>query len=364
MDVAVLGSGSWGTALAILLARNGLDVTIFGRDHEELMIMRHTRENLKYLPGFTMPKNVTVDDIANVGDAPMTVVAVPASAVRPLLADLKGEHPLLVMASKGLELTTGMIVTDVAAEMKPDSMVAVLSGPNLAVEIVQGIPTAAVAACTDPRGADRVRSAFMCPSFRVYASSDVKGVELAGALKNVLAIGGGLSDGLGFGDNTKGALLARGLKEMITYGLAMGGHIETFLGIAGVGDLFATASSKLSRNYRLGYMIGSGKHVADALHEIGQITEGLTTAEAVVHIARHHGIQIPVFETIDNVVREKIQPRGAVSLLMERFTREEGLDFGHLTHQQYGGKESEDVNDAVHEEEVIIHDDPSHDTGA
>ena len=325
MDVAVLGSGSWGTALAILLARNGLDVTIFGRDHEELMIMRHTRENLKYLPGFTMPKNVTVDDIANVGDAPMTVVAVPASAVRPLLADLKGEHPLLVMASKGLELTTGMI---------------------------------------DPRGADRVRSAFMCPSFRVYASSDVKGVELAGALKNVLAIGGGLSDGLGFGDNTKGALLARGLKEMITYGLAMGGHIETFLGIAGVGDLFATASSKLSRNYRLGYMIGSGRHVADALHEIGQITEGLTTAEAVVHIARHHGIQIPVFETIDNVVREKIQPRGAVSLLMERFTREEGLDFGHLTHQQYGGKESEDVNDAVHEEEVIIHDDPSHDTGA
>lgn len=364
MDVAVLGSGSWGTALAILLARNGLEVTLFGRDHEELTIMKHTRENMKYLPGFTLPKNVTVDELHNVGDASMTVVAVPASAVRSLLTEIQGNHPLLVMASKGLELQTGLIVTDVASEVKPDSMVAVLSGPNLAIEIVQGVPTAAVAACSDPVGADRVRSAFMCPSYRVYASSDVKGVELAGALKNVLAIGGGLSDGLGFGDNTKGALMARGLKEMITYGIAMGGHLETFLGIAGVGDLFATASSKLSRNYRLGRLVGSGKHVTEALAEIGQTTEGITTSEAVTHIARHHGIQIPVFETIDNVIREKVSARAAVSLLMERFTREEGLDFAHLTHQVYGGHEVEEVNDTVHEEEVILHDDPAHDTGA
>jgi glycerol-3-phosphate dehydrogenase (NAD(P)+) len=170
----------------------------------------------------------------------------------------------------------------------------------------------------------------MCPSFRVYSSDDVIGVELAGALKNVLAIGGGISDGLGFGDNTKGALMARGLKEMITYGMAHGGRLETFIGIAGVGDLFATATSKLSRNYRLGFALGQGKHISEALAEIGQVAEGINTAEAVTHVARQEGIQIPVFDTIESVIREKVAPKAAVSLLMERFTREEGLDFSQL----------------------------------
>jgi glycerol-3-phosphate dehydrogenase (NAD(P)+) len=341
MDVAVLGSGSWGTALAILLARNGLETTIFGRDHEEISIMRHTHENLKYLPGFSLPKEVSFDDLANYAGAPMTVIALPSGAVRDVLAGLKGNSPLLVLATKGLELTTGKLMAEVAQEVLPDSKVAVLSGPNLAVEIVRGIPTAAVAACIDPHGADRVRSAFMCPSYRVYATDDVVGVEIAGALKNVLAIGGGLSDGLGFGDNTKGALLARGLKEMITYGMFHHGRLETFIGIAGVGDLFATASSKLSRNYRVGHLIGAGKHLQDALTEIGQVAEGISTAEAVMHVARHRGIQMPVFETIEAVIRERMAPKAAVALLMERFTREEGLDFSHMTHQEYAGPETE-----------------------
>ena len=346
MDVAVIGAGSWGTALAILLARNGLEVTIYGRDHEEITSMRYTRENMKYLPGFPFPKEVSVDDLKNYSGAPMAYVAVPASAIRSVFAEMKGETPILIMATKGLETDSGKVATAVAEECFPTAKVGVVSGPNLAIEIVQGIPTASVGASKDPAIADRIRGNLNSPSFRVYASDDVIGVELAGALKNVLAIGGGVSDGLGFGDNTKGALMARGLKEMITYGLAHGGRLETFMGIAGVGDLFATASSKLSRNYRLGYAIGSGKHVAEAMKEIGQVAEGINTSEAVMHVARHEGIQIPVFEMIDSVVREKIAPRGAVALLMERMTREEGLDFGHLPHQTYGGEKLEhDIDD-------------------
>lgn len=341
MDAAVIGAGSWGTALAILLARNGLEVTLYGRDHEEISIMRHTRENMKYLPGFVFPKELTVDELKNYNGAPVAYVALPTNAIRSVFAQLAGETPILVMATKGLETATGKVVTVIAEECFPNAKVGVISGPNLAIEIAQAIPTAAVAASKDPAIADRIIGNLRCPAFRVYASDDVMGVELAGALKNVIAIAGGLSDGLGFGDNTKGALLARGLKEMITYGLAHGGRLETFIGIAGVGDLFATASSKLSRNYRLGFAIGSGQHVIDALKEIGQVAEGINTAEAVMHVARQEGIQIPVFEMVDAVVREKIAPRGAVALLMERMTREEGLDFGHFGHQTYGGEKLE-----------------------
>lgn len=360
MDVAVLGAGSWGTALAIVMARNGLEVTLYGRDHEENVVMRGMHENAKYLPGFAFPRNIKIDDLKNYEGAPTTYVAIPSVGVREVLSNLKGDTPVVILATKGLEPTTGKVMTDVVAECLPNSSVGVLSGPNLALEIVQGIPTAAVAASLDPKIADRVRANLMCPTFRVYASDDVVGVEIAGALKNVLAIGGGLSDGLGFGDNTKGALLARGLKEMITYGLAHGGRLETFIGIAGVGDLFATATSKLSRNYRFGYSLGTGHHVQDAMHKIGQVVEGMNTAEAVMHVARHEGIQIPVFETIDSVVREKIAPRAAVGLLMERFTREEGLDFSHLTHQTYAGTKVEDVVENHHALDTMIHDQEEH----
>lgn len=333
MDVAVLGAGSWGTALSILLGRNGLEVSLFARSHEEVTVMTHARENLKYLPGFALPKEVTPRDLKEFKTAPMTVVAVPSVAVREVLKAIPEELPFIVLATKGLESGTGKIASQVVSEMHPESIVSVLSGPNLAVEIVRGIPTAAVAACLDEGGADRVRSAFMSPSYRVYASSDVIGVEVAGSLKNVLAIGAGLSDGLGFGDNTKGALLARGLKEMIAFGLKAGGKLETFIGIAGVGDLFATANSKLSRNYRLGYAIGSGKHTSEALQELGQVAEGIGTAEAVTNLARQRGVSVPVFESIDAVLREKLVPKAAVGLLMERFTREEGLDFSSYLSQ-------------------------------
>ena len=330
----MLGAGSWGTALAILLARNGLEVTLFARDREEIEVMTRTRENMRYLPGFALPKGIQVAHIDDAESAPMTVVAVPSGAVREVLAHLKGEHSLIVLASKGIELTTGMLLEQVVNEVHPNSKVAVISGPNLAGEIVKGIPTAAVAASQDPVSADKVRSAFMCSTFRVYASSDTIGVEVAGALKNVLAIGGGITDGLGFGNNTKGALLARGLKEMIAFGLAMGGRLETFIGIAGVGDLFATATSALSRNYRVGFAVGEGKEIHQILQELGQVAEGVSTAEAVARIAREKGIQAPIFEAIDGILRGKLYPRGTVSMLMERMTRDEGFDFLHSAKSQ------------------------------
>lgn len=326
MDAAVLGSGSWGTALAILLTRNGREVGLYGRDPEEVASMRALRENLRYLPGFAIPEGVGFGLMSETSPAELTVVAVPSGAVRGVLAALPAAPAGIVVASKGLDHDSGRLLSQVAAGVWPGVPVGVLSGPNLAVEIVRGVPTAAVAASADPALADETRAAFGCASFRVYASDDVAGVEVAGALKNVVAIACGMADGLGFGDNTKGALLARGLKEIIALGLAMGGQLETFLGIAGVGDLFATAASPLSRNNRLGAAIGRGLTLAEAVAEVGQTAEGVPTSEIVGQLARERGVAMPLFAGIEAVLRGRLRAADGVPLLMERGTREEGLE--------------------------------------
>ncbi|WP_025227939.1 NAD(P)H-dependent glycerol-3-phosphate dehydrogenase [Fimbriimonas ginsengisoli] len=319
MHVAVLGSGSWGTALTILLARNGHCVTLLGRNEEEIRDLRETRENHRYLSGFTIPENATFSMLGQDAlDVEMTVVAVPSGAVRDIVSRIRGNHPLVVVAAKGLEAHSSKLMTEVVAEALPGAETGVLSGPNLAVEIAKGIPTVAVAAYRSREAAERVRDAFNCPSFRVSVSDDVVGVELAGALKNVLAIGGGMSDGLGFGDNTKGAFLSRGLMEMARIGSAMGARAETFLGPAGVGDLFATAVSRLSRNYRLGRALGEGRTLEQALAELGQVAEGVPTSEAVGQLARIHGVDLPVFMAVEAVLKGLVSPQKAVALLMER----------------------------------------------
>lgn len=326
MNVAVLGAGSWGTALAILLARNGHDVTLYGRDDEDMRSIGSLRENIGYLPGFVLPQSVTcVSDGESFGEPDLWIVAVPSPGVRLVSNLIRGENPLVVVASKGLETGTSLTLHRVVGEVVPHARIGALSGPNLAVEIVRGIPTAAVCAFADPADAEKVRGAFMCRTFRVYVSDDIIGVELAGALKNVLAIAAGLSDGLGFGDNTKGALLARGLHEMASLGLAMGARIDTFLGVAGVGDLFATAASTLSRNYRVGRALGSGASLSQALEQVGQVAEGVGTSEAAVVLARKHGIPMPTFEAAEAVIRGRVRPAEAVSLLMERMPRTEGI---------------------------------------
>ena len=278
--------------------------------------MRASHENRHYLPGFEAPSSVTfVSDPGALLPAGMWVVAVPASAVRGVMPLVQGEAPIVVVASKGLE-HPAKLLTDVASEVCPSCLPGVLSGPNLAVEIARQIPTGAVSAFKDPDAAETVKIAFMCPSYRVFTSDDVVGVELAGALKNVLAIGAGMSDGLGYGDNSKGALMARGLMQMADLGLKMGARIETFMDIAGVGDLFATASSRLSRNYRCGLLIAQGRTLSEALAEIGQIVEGVYTAQSALELGRQFGASLPIFEVIESVLHGRVSPVDAVGKLM------------------------------------------------
>jgi glycerol-3-phosphate dehydrogenase (NAD(P)+) len=326
MKVTVLGSGSWGTALSILVARNGHEVTLVGRSDDEIADLRTSRINHRYLPNFEVPANVGFRLLSDdLGSSEMTVVAVPSHAVREVVSRVRGDHPLVVIAAKGLEANSAKRMSEVVSEALPGAERAVISGPNLAVEIVRGVPTAAVAASQSAEISDRVRSALMCGSFRVYVSSDVVGVELAGSLKNVLAIGAGMSDGLGFGDNTKGALLARGLYEMTSLGLKIGATTDTFMGLAGVGDLFATAVSQLSRNYRVGRALGEGSTLDAAVEKVHQVVEGVTTSDCARILSEKYGVEMPMFAAIDAVVHGKANPLDAVQGLMGRNPRSEGL---------------------------------------
>ena len=322
MDVSVLGSGSWGTALAILLARNGHEVTLIGRSATELTDMKATHHNHRYLPDFNIPHSVSFRSFE---DEPvhseMTVIAVPSSSVREITRNIDNPKSIVVVAAKGLESGSAMTMCEVAHDVLGSTIIGSLSGPNLAVEIARGIPTVAMAAFDDHRAAETVRDVFSCRTFRISTTSDVRGVELAGALKNVLAIGAGMSDGLGFGDNTKGAFLSRGLLEMARLGVAMGAQLETFLGPAGVGDLFATAASKLSRNYRLGRALGEGQTLESALASLGQVAEGVPTSQATGVLAVRNSVEMPVFAAVEAVLRGRIEPKTAVGMLMERTSR-------------------------------------------
>lgn len=337
MRAAVLGAGSWGTALALLLARNGADVHLIGRDHEEIASIRSVRENLRYLPGFRLPESV---DVVLTDQAPeavdLAVIAVPVNSIRELLHH-SSLHPLLrsapvVLASKGLEVSSGLVPTSVATSELPGLAVGAVSGPNLAVEVARGIPTAAVVAFEDADTAESVRLAFNCSSFRAYRTTDLIGIELAGALKNVIAIAAGMSDGLGFGDNTKGALVARGLREILEIGQSLGGRTETFLGIAGVGDLFATASSQLSRNYRVGRCLSQGKSLEETLDEIGQAAEGIYTSEAVSRICREKRLELPIFDGVNLVIQGRIDAKTGLRMLMDRSTPDERVSLRSALH--------------------------------
>jgi len=327
MNVAVIGAGSWGTALSLVLARNGHDVVLMGRNSEDLAAMTSVRENLRYLPGFVMPESVRFGLLGDTGGASpeLWVMAVPSGAVRGAADCLARTTTPILVAAKGLELGTGKLMSEVVAEACPFAPIAAISGPNLAIELARGIPTISIVASEIEPLADQIRAAFSCPALRIYITADLKGVELAGSLKNVLAIAAGMSDGLGYGDNTKGAMLARGLGEMLRLGRALGAQAETFIGVAGVGDLFATANSKLSRNYRVGVALGQGSALDVALRELGQVAEGVPTSEAVMKLARLHQVEMKIFEMAHEVIRGRIDPRAAVTLLMERTPKYEAV---------------------------------------
>lgn len=327
--VAVLGAGSWGTALALLLAQGGSAVRLWDRTAGLVESIRAEGENRRYLPGTRLPASIapTTDMEAAVAGAACVVVAVPSTAVGGVLAHFRpylSDTCDIVLASKGLAPDSGMLPFEVAeAELGHANAIVALSGPNLAGEIARGVPAAAIAACPDPDAARRTALLFSRPTFRVYTGTDRTGVEIGGAVKNVLAIAGGVSDGLGFGDNAKAALLTRGLAEMTRFGVACGARQETFYGLAGVGDLMATAASRLSRNWRVGEGIAQGETLEAILARLGQVAEGVPTARAVVHLSKARGVDMPVCRAVAGLLFDGWAPMEAVTTLLSRAQRDE-----------------------------------------
>jgi len=328
-ELAILGAGSWGTALAVLLAPQA--PWLWEHRPDRAAALQRQRENARYLPGVSLPGSVQVThDLATAARASAAlVIAVPSHAVR-LLARRLAALPLppqqiVVNAAKGLELETGKRLLEVLGEELPHSapLVVSLVGPSHAEEVARGMPTTVVVAGSDESALRRVQDLFSTETFRVYTNTDAIGVELAVALKNVIAIAAGVMDGLGFGDNSRGALLTRGLAEMTRLGVALGARPETFAGLAGLGDLVTTATSRHSRNRNLGEAIGRGTSLATALAAIGQVAEGVGTTRAALQLARAHGVEMPITAQVHDILFEGKDPRLALRDLMLRAPKAE-----------------------------------------
>lgn len=327
--IAVIGAGSWGTALALQFARSGRPVRLWGRDREQMQAMTDARANTRYLPDVPFPDNLTItaDLEACLVDARDVLVAVPSHGLRETLdriAPLLSDDARVCWATKGFELTTGKLPHQVAMEiLGEDRPMAVLSGPTFATEVGAGLPTAMTIAANDSAFASELAATISGNNFRAYTSGDMIGVEVGGAVKNVLAIGAGLSDGLGFGANTRIALINRGLVEMTRLGVALGASHETFMGLAGMGDLVLTCTDNQSRNRRMGLLLAAGKTVEEAQEEIRQVVEGVLAAKAVKKVAEDRYVVMPICEEIYRILYEGVSPREAVSTLMGRALKPE-----------------------------------------
>ncbi len=327
---AILGAGNWGTALAVLLARKGVPARLWGRDAALLDAIGRTRENRRYLPGVALDARITpaADLRAAIADADAVVLAVPCAAMRELCALLRPQlaaEQVLVSAAKGLEETSGLRMSEVILQELPDTAprLTVLSGPNLGAEVAAGVATTAVVAGGDETARCRVQALFMEPAFRVYTNTDVAGVELGGALKNVIAIAAGVCDGLGFGANTRASLMTRGLAEITRLGVALGAQSETFRGLSGLGDLIATCAGPASRNYRVGFALGRGERLEHTLRRMGQVAEGVPTTRVVCRLAQVHGIEMPISAEVLALIEERKSAREALLSLMARPARAE-----------------------------------------
>lgn len=334
LSVAVLGAGSWGTALAALLAANGHSVRLWARQPALVNTLFTERENRRYLPDIPLPHNIYPTDALSVAlaDAPVVLFAVPSGAVREVAreaAPFLSSRALLISAAKGLEEESGLRMSEVLAQTIPnaEARIVALSGPNLAVEMARGVPTASVAASLNPEAAEATQRLFSqqkpAPTFRVYTGRDVIGVELGGAIKNVIAIGAGVCDGLGYGDNAKAALMTRGLTEAVRLGVAEGAEAATFMGLSGVGDLIATGASRLSRNYRVGYALGQGRDLPSILTELGQVAEGVPTTRVLCALADRYGVEMPLCRALNVVLFEQRPAPAVIAELMQRPLRQE-----------------------------------------
>ena len=331
MKTAIIGAGSWGTALANLLAGKGTDVSVWDVDRELLEGLAKDRENKKYLPGRRLHELVRIAETREdcVKGADILLTAVPTqhfrAALTAALPFLDGDA-LIVNVAKGIEIGSLKTPSAICSEICPGRRFTVLSGPSHAEEVADGMPTTVTAASHDNKTAEETQDVFMTDRFRVYTQSDVIGVELGGALKNIIALGAGISDGMGYGDNTKAALMTRGITEMARLGQRMGAKRETFFGLSGIGDLIVTCTSMHSRNRRCGIMIGEGVPPEEAIKRIGMIVEGVPSAEAARELAQRLVVEMPITDAICRIVNGEVPPDIALSALMTREKKHEQED--------------------------------------
>jgi len=326
--LAVIGAGSWGTALAIQFARAGHPIRLWGRDRAQIEAMQRSRRNLKYLPNAEFPDALlaAADLTQALRGARDALVTVPSHAFRATLIGLEPHldpHARIAWATKGFETATGLLPHQIANEVLPGRPGAVLSGPTFAAEVGAGLPTAMTVASHDERFAKELVLRLSGPRFRAYTQTDIMGVEVGGAVKNVIAIGSGIADGMGFGANTRVALITRGLAEMMRLGVALGAQRETFMGLAGLGDLVLTCTDDQSRNRRLGLALGRGASLADAARDIHQVVEGVEAAYAVRKVAERLRVEMPICHEVYSIMHEGKPVRAALQALMAREVRSE-----------------------------------------
>jgi glycerol-3-phosphate dehydrogenase (NAD(P)+) len=321
--IAVVGAGGWGTALAVLWSKQGIEITLWGHDPERAERVRLTRENPEYLPSVKLPESIRVtSDLTDCAAADLIVFVTPSTALRSvatrLRASLSDSKVVLLSGTKGIEHGTGMRMSQILEEIFPHNTVAVISGPNLAVEVSRDLPTATVLGCPVAECAEELQQRLGSERFRIYSSDETIGIELGGALKNVFAIPAGVSDGFGLGDNSKAALVTRSLAELLRLGTAMGGNPTTFYGLSGAGDLIATCFSQHSRNRRVGEKLGRGETLEQILAGTHMVAEGIPTAKSAYECARKLKIDTPIIDQIYSVLYEGKRPDQALQELLGR----------------------------------------------
>ena len=321
--IGILGAGSWGTALAILLHDNGHDVTVWSIHEKEVEMLNTTRRHESKLPGIEIPEGIlfTTDMKESMSDKDVCVLAVPSPFIRSTCQKMKAyvrAGQIIVNVAKGIEESTLYTLTDIIEEEMPYADACVLSGPSHAEEVSRRLPTTCVVSARTRKTAEYLQSVFVSPVFRVYISPDMLGIELGGALKNVIALAAGTADGLGYGDNTKAALITRGIAEIARLGIKMGGKPETFYGLTGIGDLIVTCASVHSRNRKAGYLMGKGYTMQEAMDEVQMVVEGVYSAKAALTLAQKYQVEMPIVEQVNKVLFENKNAEEAVKELMIR----------------------------------------------
>lgn len=329
--IAILGAGSWGTALGVSLSGKGYHVNMWDIDQAHVETLRQDRENKKYLPDVKFHKTMQVmpDVEETIKGADLILFSAPAQHFRSaidLAAPYLSKEMILVNVAKGIEQKSLMRLSEIAYEKISQANYVALSGPSHAEEVGMGLPTTVVAASKDQKAAEYVQDVFMTERFRVYTNQDIIGVELGGALKNIIALGAGISDGMGFGDNAKAALMTRGMTEIARLGMKLGAQLDTFMGLTGIGDLIVTCTSMHSRNRRCGIMIGEGMNPKEATQKVGMVVEGMYTTEAAYELAKRYDVEMPITEQIYQVINEQMDAKSAVSALMTRPKKHETED--------------------------------------